>query len=75
VVVTPGSGRRVREVVRWVRTLLPAAVLLVAPVGPSAAGANDDGTDDARVVSIDADDLPSGPLSLADAILKQAGGG
>jgi hypothetical protein len=69
VVVRPGGGRRVREVVRWVRTLLPAAALLIAPVGPAAAPSGDE---DDRVIAIDADDLPSGPLSLADAILRRA---
>jgi hypothetical protein len=70
VVVRPGGGRRVREVVHWARALLPAAVLLVAPVGAPTPPADADG--DARVISIDADELPSGPLSLADAIVRQA---
>jgi hypothetical protein len=62
VVVIVGSapnGSRVRAVARWVRALVPAAALVVSSPG----AAESQPWDEAIVV--DADALPSGPLSLA----------
>ena len=58
---------RVRAVLRWARALVPAAVLVVSPVDGSP---RDDVADDA--ITIDLDELPSGPLSLADALARAA---
>ncbi|HET7755419.1 MAG TPA: hypothetical protein VFK85_16055 [Anaeromyxobacteraceae bacterium] len=62
------AGRRpgaAKKIMRWVRALLPSAVLLATPGAlPTAED------DDAVVVSIDADDVVSGPLALADAIAR-----
>ncbi len=64
---TSGANRgRLGSLARWVRALLPAAVLIVAPVG----GEGTIGSDDA--IALDGDALPSGPLSLADAIARAA---
>jgi len=64
IAVRPGSNpRRAREVIRWIRCLLPAAVLLVGP--PSWPEGDADG-----VISIDVDAVVSGPLALADALAR-----
>jgi hypothetical protein len=57
------SPRRSANLLRWLRWLLPAALLVVSqvPLGPSEA------TD---VITLDADAIESGPLSLADALDK-----
>lgn len=65
VIVRPGrSPRRAAEVIRWVRWLLPAAFLVVGT--PAAARF----ARDAEVVTLDVDEIASGPLSLADALAK-----
>jgi len=64
IVVRPGEDRRrAGEVIRWIRRLLPAAVLLVAPVQLPA-----DAT--AEVISVDVETVESGPLSLAETLLR-----
>jgi hypothetical protein len=64
VAVRPGaSPRRSAEVLRWVRWLLPTAILLVGPAAlPD--------PDTAEVITIDVDSIESGPLSLADALVR-----
>lgn len=65
-VVAVRSGSRpgrAAEVRRWIRLLLPAAILLVGAPAPPAGEADD-------VISIDVDEVQSGPLSLADALLR-----
>lgn len=69
VVVRPGSSRRrSTEVVRWIRALLPAAILMVA-----GGGAPPPGVEANEVITIDVDSIPSGPLSLADALARERG--
>ncbi|ACG74680.1 conserved hypothetical protein [Anaeromyxobacter sp. K] len=66
------SPRRLAAVLRWVRALVPAAVLVVDPgAGPLPSRESRwDGDDE--VIVIDADDIASGPLSLAAALLRGA---
>jgi hypothetical protein len=60
IVVRPGA--RTRTIMGWLRQLLPAAVLLVAPPKVPAVEMVD-------VITLDADELISGgPLALADAL-------
>ena len=70
VLVTGQRTAAVKTIMRWARALLPAAVLLSAP-GELPAGIDEE---DAVVISVDADDVPSGPLSLADAIARRRAG-
>jgi hypothetical protein len=56
---------RVSAVLRWARALVPAAVLVVSPVDGRP---KNDVPEDA--ITIDLDELPSGPLSLADALAR-----
>ena len=63
VVVRP--GRRTRTVLSWLRQLLPTAMLLVAPARVPASASWE-------VVCIDADDVPSGPLSLAALVMERS---
>ncbi len=66
VLVRPGaSARRSREVVSWLKALLPAAVLLV---GAGAGSPFPEDVDDA--ICLDVDAVDSGPLSLADALAR-----
>ncbi len=68
VAVRPGSKPgRLGEVLRWIRWLLPAAVLMV---GTPALPPGDAG----EVISVDVDAVESGPLSLADALVRQGRG-
>lgn len=61
IVVRPGA--RTRSILGWLRQLVPAALLVVAaadlppPVPPAA-------------IVLDEEDVPSGPLSLADALMR-----
>ncbi len=65
VAVRPGSSpRRAGEVARWIRSLLPAAVLLIGPVAPPV----DPNADE--VITIDAEKVQSGPLAVADALAR-----
>ena len=62
---TDASRRRVRAVARWARALVPAAALVITPFDGFRA---DPSEDDA--ITIDADEVASGPLALADAIAR-----
>lgn len=67
-VVRPGlAPARVRAIARWLRAFVPAAVLVLTPAGTLAD--DDDGPD---TVTLDADAIPSGPLSLADLLARAA---
>ena len=71
VLVTRAANHRsVRPVAQWVRALVPAAVLVVA----RADVARSDTSEDGDAIVVDADALPSGPLSLADAIARAVAG-
>lgn len=60
IVVRPArDGRRLSEVLRWIRAMVPAAILLVAPTAPPS-----DLPDDASVIQVDADGV-DGPLAMA----------
>ena len=67
----PGaSPRRAGEVARWIRVLVPAAILLVgSAIPPPSFG----GGDADEVITIDVDAVQSGPLAIADAIVRQHG--
>lgn len=68
VAVRPGARPgRSGEVLRWIRWLLPTAVMLVGtPALPPA--------DADEVISVDVDAVESGPLSLADALVRDRRG-
>jgi hypothetical protein len=61
------SPRRTAEVLRWLRWLLPAAMLVVAPAPMGLA----DGPEDDDLITVDADGLGSGPLSFADELVRK----
>ncbi len=62
IVVRPGA--RSRTILGWLRQLVPAALLVVAAVNLPPPAPPD-------VITIDEDDVASGPLSLADALIRQ----
>jgi hypothetical protein len=63
-VVRPGANpRRSSEVMRWIRALAPAALIVVSSVAFDA-GTSDD------MVTLQCDDVDSGPLAVADALGK-----
>ena len=65
IVVRPGA--RTRSILGWLRQLVPAAVLLVAPPTFPAAETVD-------VITLDEDEIVSGgPLALADALARHHG--
>ncbi len=65
--VRPGtSARRSSEILHWLRCLVPAALLVVSSA-PFDAGPADD------VITLRADDIEAGPLSVADALGKARG--
>jgi hypothetical protein len=64
VVVVVRPGKRAGTVLAWLRQLLPAAVLLIAPA--TLPPTFPDGAED---IIVDAEDVDS-PMSLADAIAK-----
>ncbi|HET9594439.1 MAG TPA: hypothetical protein VFP65_02610 [Anaeromyxobacteraceae bacterium] len=67
VVVRPAdTPRKSIEVLRWLRWLLPAALLVVSAGETVALGD--------QVITIDAEEIESGPLSLADALERAARG-
>lgn len=62
-VVRPGANpRRAREVRRWIRALVPAALILVSSV-PLPAAPDD-------VVTVSADEVDAGPLAVAAALAR-----
>ena len=61
----PPDRRRLTEVLRWLRWLVPAAVLLVAPVPAADLCRGDD------VVRLDCSDGIDGPLSIATALARR----
>lgn len=62
-VVRPGANpRRASEVRRWIRALVPAALILVSSV-PLAAAPDD-------VVTVSADEVDAGPLAVAAALAR-----
>ena len=66
IVLEPGRlGGRLDVLARWARRLLPAAVLVVGPAVLPA-----DIAGDAIVITVNADDVESGPLSFADALTR-----
>jgi hypothetical protein len=65
-VVPPGLGlARTRALAQWIRAFVPAVVLTLVPPGPLQDSDADDDT-----ITIDADAVPSGPLSLADLLTR-----
>ncbi len=70
IVLRSGEPGRTAVVARMLRTLLPAAVLVVAAV--SAPQMRDDG---AIVIDIDCGEIRSGPLWLADTIVRRHASG
>lgn len=63
VVKTGMNPRRASQVLRWVRCLLPAALLVTSGTALPATESDD-------VITIDADTVASGPLSVADALAR-----
>lgn len=68
--VRPGtSARRSSRVSRWVRALLPTALLVVSAAPLSS------GNDDDDVITLDVDAVAdAGPLSLAAELVRKSGG-
>lgn len=63
--VRPGaSPQRARELRRWIRALVPAALILVSSV-PIEAGAAE-----GVVVTVCADEVEAGPLAVAAALAR-----
>jgi len=60
-------NRRVQVIARWARALMPAAVLVVTPTDLAQVEVSDQ-----DAITLDAKDVASGPLALADAIAKAA---
>lgn len=68
VIVVVGSAQnrqRVRTLLWWIRTLVPAAVLVCSPADGVVRNVKD-------AITLRADEIPSGPLSLADALARAA---
>lgn len=61
---SPASGAHAKALARWVRAMLPAALLVIAPPGAPVSDLPDD------VIALDAQDLDSGPLAVADALVR-----
>jgi hypothetical protein len=66
VVVVVRGGARAREIKRWLRALLPTAVLVASP-GALPLG---DAGDACDVVTVDGEAADAGPLSLAATIAR-----
>ena len=66
--MSPAPGRaRLPEVLRWVRALVPSALLLVAPVNlPDLA--------EGQVIQLDCSDGLDGPLAVATQLAKHLPG-
>ena len=67
VVVTNARGPHQAALVRWVRWLLPAALLVVAPTSFARV---DVARDSDEVITLDGEAVDSSPLAVADAIVK-----
>ncbi|BDG08384.1 hypothetical protein [Anaeromyxobacter paludicola] len=70
VILLAGAGasrRRVRELLRWTRALVPAVVLVASPGDASARSTGEDG------IELNAESIASGPLALAHALVRAAG--
>jgi uncharacterized membrane protein len=67
VVATSMDGLRARTLARWLRVLLPAAVLIVST--PDALG-TEAAEDDGDAIVVQASTVLSGPLSLADTLVR-----
>ncbi len=66
-VVSSGTNpRRPAEIMRWVRALVPAALILVSSA-PMSVPAGDD------VITVNVDDVDAGPLSVAAALARPRG--
>jgi len=66
VIVRPATPLQTsRQILKWLRWLLPAALLIVSDA-PLTGVADVD-----RVITIDADAVESGPLSVADALTRE----
>jgi hypothetical protein len=63
VVIVLRPGPRTGTIRAWIRRLVPTALMLIAPVSVPR-----DLSDD--VIVLDEEEVVSGPLSLADALLK-----
>jgi hypothetical protein len=63
-VVVIGSARRTGAVLRWLRLLLPAAVLVVSQVDPPSFELAE-----GEAIVLESDDIDS-PMALADALAK-----
>jgi hypothetical protein len=74
VVASSKDALRTRTLVRWLRALLPAAVLIVS--APDTFGIEETVEDDEDAIVVEANAVLSGPLSLAEALvrLNHAGG-
>jgi hypothetical protein len=62
IVVAPGA--RTKTILAWLRRLVPAALLVVSAVNVIPPVPRD-------VVVLDEDEVASGPLSLADALMRR----
>jgi hypothetical protein len=71
VIASATNGPRVRAVARWVRALVPAAALVVSTPDLGQL----ERVEDEVAIIVNADELPSGPLSLAAALARATGGG
>jgi hypothetical protein len=64
---SPASDAHVKTLARWVRAMLPAALLVIAPLGAPVSHLPGD------VIALDVQDVQdvdSGPLSVADALVR-----
>jgi hypothetical protein len=57
------SARRASEIRRWIRALLPAALILISSAPLDADASN-------GVVNLSADEVDAGPLSVAAALAR-----
>jgi len=65
VIVRPTTAaKKSRQVLRWLRCFLPAALLVLSEAPLTTVSGAD------RVITIDADSIESGPLSVADALTR-----
>jgi hypothetical protein len=60
------NRNHLQSVLRWIRALVPAAVLMVDP-GDVLEDRAPEGA-----ITLDLDEVPSGPVSLADALIRAA---